>query len=929
MNEDRFLELAADILEGTPVAWDTLPEPVSAFDRGFLNQLRVLAEVTRLHRLAQSPVGGAWGSLRVVEHIGAGTFGDVYRAIDPELDRAVALKLLRSPTAGQSVAEGRLLARVRHPNVVTVFGGADHDGRYGLWMEFVQGRTLANLVAADGPFSARDAAAIGVDVCRALAAVHACGLLHGDIKAQNVMREPDGRIVLMDFGTSRLAHAIASPALAGTPLYLAPEVLDGEPATPASDVYSVGVLLYFLVTGSFPATGSTLDEVGAVHHDGRRIAVRERRADVPRPLAAVIDRATAGVDRRYPSAADLEAALMSAMAARRRMTVVLAIGALAAVAVLGTLSGAAGVFGRPSASSASLTIRRIALSAGIDGVSGLSSDGQFVSYVDWDTGNLALLDLTNGQRRRLTDKTSWFESADFAESSAFAPGDRQIAYVWCGTSGDDGHFFYQIRVISVDGGQPRVVYGSTDVGYISAVEWLPDGKHLVISALTDERTTRIVVVSAADGAARTLKTLDWRYPSKLSASPDGRFVAFDVPPEEGLTQHDVFVLPVDGGPDWAVVQHPANDVVAGWSPDGNALVFESNRTTGSSGLWTVAIAGGQATGPAELLRPDIGRTWPMRVTSAGTYYYAVPIEVEDVYEVTLDAAATAVVGAPSQMAQTYVGSNAWPDWSPDGTQIAFVSKSRLGPPRIRGSLSVTIQTLASGEQRQLAPPLTDVLRLRWSPDGRSILAVGRDRRKQSGLYQIDAQTGDVTVVLRTTMGLPRQIAWSPDQSAIFYSNPATGARIIRRELASGREREILPAGLYDFALSPDGRLLAGNIDDPSGKSSVLTLVAAEGGPRRELARADGSGAFTLGCAWGPDSQTLYCVKRVMPGDVRELWQYQTVDGQARRLLVADNMRQVRVHPDGRRLAFVAGRFNAEVWAMEGLVAAGDQPARTR
>ena len=148
-----------------------------------------------------------WGHLRIRKRIGAGGFGEVYRAWDGTLEREVALKLLRVEATGHGElkAEGRLLAKLRHPNVMTVYGLAEHAGRVGMWGELIRGSTLAELVKQQGKFSAAEATSIGKEVCRALAAAHASGLLHRDVKAQNVMREEGGRIVLMDFGLGVLA----------------------------------------------------------------------------------------------------------------------------------------------------------------------------------------------------------------------------------------------------------------------------------------------------------------------------------------------------------------------------------------------------------------------------------------------------------------------------------------------------------------------------------------------------------------------------------------------------------------------------------------------------------------------------------------------------------------------------------------------------
>lgn len=122
---------------------------------------------------------------------------------------------------------------------------------------------------------------IGLELCRAISAVHGADLLHRDIKAHNVMRADDGRIVLMDFGTGRELDDDASSDLAGTPLYLAPEVLRGQKATVRSDIYSLGVLLYHLVTGSYPVKARTVREVRRAHDRGERTGVQTVRSDVP------------------------------------------------------------------------------------------------------------------------------------------------------------------------------------------------------------------------------------------------------------------------------------------------------------------------------------------------------------------------------------------------------------------------------------------------------------------------------------------------------------------------------------------------------------------------------------------------------------------------------------------------------------------------
>ncbi|MGH9606763.1 MAG: protein kinase domain-containing protein [Terracidiphilus sp.] len=197
-----------------------------------------------------------WGAFELRELVGRGGFGEVYRAWDPSLQREVGLKILlprpyhTEAPYNEVLREARALAAVRHPNILPVYGVDRQDGRVGFWTDFVRGKTLAALVREQGPFGYREAALMGLDVCRALSAVHRAGLLHRDIKAENAMREEGGRILLMDFGLSTLDGNRSD--FAGTARYMAPELLRGESASVASDIYAAGVLLFFLVTGRYP-----------------------------------------------------------------------------------------------------------------------------------------------------------------------------------------------------------------------------------------------------------------------------------------------------------------------------------------------------------------------------------------------------------------------------------------------------------------------------------------------------------------------------------------------------------------------------------------------------------------------------------------------------------------------------------------------------
>ena len=336
--EDPLHHVADAIVDGAPVPWDTLDTGADSETEPVIRELHILAALADVHRRTHepgddlSPAAGmfrlpqaadlpaSWGPFELRAVLGSGSFGTVYRARDPRLDRDVALKLVPAADPaglGRVVDEGRRLARVRHPNVITVFGADVFDGIAGIWMELLEGHTLHEELRDRGPLGAREAALVGIDLCQALAAVHQVGLVHRDIKPQNVMRQQGGRIVLMDFGAGReLARAEGQ---AGTPLYMAPELLSGASASVPSDIYSIGVLLFHLVTREFPVSARTLDDLSARHAAGERRRLRDVRPDLPSTFIRAVEHATASNPAERPaSAAALEEALESVVVGRER-----------------------------------------------------------------------------------------------------------------------------------------------------------------------------------------------------------------------------------------------------------------------------------------------------------------------------------------------------------------------------------------------------------------------------------------------------------------------------------------------------------------------------------------------------------------------------------------------------------------------------------
>jgi serine/threonine protein kinase len=251
------------------------------------------------------------GRYRVERELGRGGMATVYLARDEELRRPVALKVLADQLPGEDafrtrfLREARLAGRLSHPNVVQVYDAGETNGRPFIVMEYVAGKTLAEC----GRLAPDRVVELGLQACAGLQHAHDAGLVHRDVKPGNLLLRDDGVLKVVDFGIARAAETTRltqAGTLLGTAAYLAPEQIAGEDASTASDVYSLGAVLYELLTGRPPFAFSSLAELAAKQRDGVIVPVRELASSVPSELEAAVMHALArGPKFRPGSVAEL------------------------------------------------------------------------------------------------------------------------------------------------------------------------------------------------------------------------------------------------------------------------------------------------------------------------------------------------------------------------------------------------------------------------------------------------------------------------------------------------------------------------------------------------------------------------------------------------------------------------------------------------
>lgn len=870
-------------------------------------------------------IGRALSHYEILERIGAGGMGEVYRARDTTLGRDVALKVLPPRFVGdpERVArfrrEAAALAALDHPNIVTIFTVEEADECRFLTMQLVPGRPLAALIPPHG-MEVSQAARIAIAIAGALAAAHARGVVHRDLKPGNVMVTEDGHVKVLDFGLAKLRQeggeepgmsrlsteqVTVQGVILGTTPYLSPEQAEGRAIDHRSDIFSLGVVLYEMVTGTRPFRGDTpVAVISSILKDAPPKA-GDLNSAVPPWLDRVLFRALAkDPSGRYQNALDLKhdleelldpsssvAAPRPASARRRawrRATALSAagIGVVAAAWVLlesGLLRSPSGL---PQASFAQVTAL-----PGVEQFPSLAPDGEWVVYSGaGPAGDLDVFLQSAGGR---TPINLTADSRADDDQPAFSPDGQRIAFR---SEREGGGLFVMgrtgeaVRRVTRDGFNPS---------------WSPDGAMLVFAGervglmpLNMEGNSELFVVPSDGGPSRPLGSGDGVLPRW---SPHGHRIAYQTRLGPNA-QMDIMTISPAGGDPTAVLSDPATDWCPTWSPDGRFIYFVSDRG-GSMNLWRMAVdeASGRRRGEPEPVTTPASFVAHPTLSADGTRLAFASVIMRQNLQI---AAFDPVAMAMAEPAWLTHGSRQWssPDPSPGGEWVAFYSRDLP-----EGDIYV-VRPDGTGMRQITEGPAVDRMP-RWAPDGQRIAYFST----AGGVFEAWTVRVDGSENQRLLGSEPASIVvFSPDGARVAANGirsaaGLTGAVLI--DLARPDERRpLLPP---DSALrpltvnswSPDGRRLAGMIG--YSDDGVVTVDLATDTYERVT-------TFGQWPVWLPDNRHLLFVSAGSG--------FHVVDTATRAVREVSSVRRDVLGPprltrDGGRVVYSRRTTEADIWLL--------------
>lgn len=554
-----------------------------------------------------------------------------------------------------------------------------------------------------------------------------------------------------------------------------------------------------------------------------------------------------------------------------------------------------------------------------DFVSGdVSRDGRFLSQVNWNSGDLQLVDLQSGEARDLTGKGY---DGGYAWTSAFSPDGRRLAAAWY----LDAVNAHELRLFDVDSGTWQVLMpAEASRYYVDPVDWSESGNQVLVAIQVADRTWQLAMVAVSDGSIRTVKSLGWQTPGgghdqaypDADLSPDGRFVAYDYPASDTAATRDIFVVPSDGGSESVLVSGPGSDRLLGWFPGGDGILFYSDRN-GTPSIWRIRVQEGRADGEPELVQEGVHALVPLGFTSNG-YAFGITTGTQKVHigSVVGDTATPARVVHDQAWRKSYVA-----DWSPDGRRLAYITHDPLPDP-VESLIVETDEGAA-----ELSIPLTPALHssngsFRWATQDR--LFVFAYERGLDGIFLINlADTSWRRVDTPASIGRAA-IKWfdvGPDGRTLYMvARPAGPGRpndIVAVDAETQALRVVTSARAIrgSLAVSPDGERLAMLARDDSGRIELRVGPTTAAGRFLTVYRPD-RGRLGPPVAWTPDGSRI--LVEVQESDTSSgLWSVAVTGGAPARILAnCCNEQHVRLDRRGTRLAFAAGSDRGELHLLE-------------
>jgi len=569
----------------------------------------------------------------------------------------------------------------------------------------------------------------------------------------------------------------------------------------------------------------------------------------------------------------------------------------------------------------------------IQGLGKVSPDRQYRTFSDWTTGNLAIEDLITGEQRLLTDKLARLDSGDMAFFSRWSPDGKHIVFDWWSW---DELSSAEIWLVEPDGTNLRFLFQAEDPKNTSTFtyDWSPDGKD-ILAATVQNGVGSMILISVSDGSARTIKEFDFKRfrtdeMNNMLFSPCGEYIIYDFP-EEGSKNINIFTLSLEDLSESPLVEHPANDLLLEWTPDGRYVLFLSDRR-GSLDIWRLPMTEDRATGPPELVKEGVGMIQSQGFTADGAFYYLSDKNTWNVYIAKLDSESGKITEPPSHPI-TYLGTSIFsPAYSPDGRYLAYIS--HRGPKGSQQTV-ICIRSLENGEERTIFPGYFFET-LQWSPDNQSLIGLARDTRDKRAydmIARVDMETEEVFRVFRCEhdrfRDRVRQPVWSHDGTTIFYvfTDAYIRSSIVSRDLNTGMETELYSFPESGFQMgrslsrSPDGQWLT---VITGADEKTMKIIPSSGGEPRELYTFIQPANMRSSTVWSSDNKSIIFVKFQDQGDLpygmAEFLRISVDGGEPEKLgLTMYRVCSLSMHPDGQQLAIRSlGQkvSESELWVME-------------